>query len=260
MNHKLQCTQRVGHAFEVVALSVCEVIHRVSFPFVACAVVRGLDHAVDNWVAEVHVGVCHIYLGAQHHFAFLYFSAVHLLEQFEAFLRGAVAVRAFRSRLGGSPLLRGDFFGCLFVHVCLAFLYQADGKVPQLLEIVGGIIFVAPLESQPLDVFLDGFHIFHVFLGRIRVVKAQVAHASVLLGDSEVHADGLGMSDVQVSVGFRRETGLYSSSVLALFQVFLYNLFNEVQAFLFRTFRYVYFCHSVLSFLLFLAKVVIFSE
>lgn len=95
----------------------------------------------------------------------------------------------------------------------LSFLNQTDGEVPKLLEIIRCIIFVSPLESKPLDVFLDGFYIFHIFLGGVGVIKTQVAYAAVALGNSEVQADGLCMSDVQVSVGLRRETGLYSSAV-----------------------------------------------
>ena len=87
-----------------------------------------------------------------------------------------------------------------------------------------------PLESEPLDVFLDGFHVFHVFFGGVCVIETQVAYASVFLRDAEVEADGLGVPDVQVSVRFRRKTCLHFSSVLSFLQVFFYNLFDEIQA------------------------------
>lgn len=175
-----------------------------------------LHHAVDDGVAEVHVGVGHVYLGTEHHGSFLYFAAVHLLEQLQVFFDGAVAVGAFHTRLGGGTFLFGYLFGSLFVDVGLAFLDEADGEVPQLLEVVRSIVFVSPLVAQPLDILLDGLYIFHVFLGGVGVVETQVAYASVCGGDAEVKADGLGVSDVKVSVGLRREACLHSASVLAV--------------------------------------------
>ncbi|CCZ70572.1 uncharacterized protein BN759_02712 [Bacteroides sp. CAG:702] len=196
VGHKLQRAERVGHPFEIIALPVGEVIHRVCLPRVTRAVVRSLHHTVDNRVAEVHVRACHVNLGTEHHLAFLYLAGVHLLEQVEAFFHGAVAVRAFRSRLGRRTFLSRYLFRGLFVHIRLSFLDEADGEVPQLLEVIGRIIFISPLESQPLDVFLDRFYVFHVFLRGVGIIEAQVAYASVFLGDAEVHADGFGMSDV----------------------------------------------------------------
>ena len=62
VRNKLQCTQRVGYTFKVVALSVSEIIHRVSLPCSTRTVVRMLHNAIDNRVAEVHVGACHVNL------------------------------------------------------------------------------------------------------------------------------------------------------------------------------------------------------
>ena len=67
VRHKLQCTDGVGHALKVVALSVGKVIHGVSVPLSACAVVRCVNDAIHDGVAEVHVGVGHIQLCPQHH-------------------------------------------------------------------------------------------------------------------------------------------------------------------------------------------------
>ena len=67
---------------------------------------------------------------AEHHFALFYFTAVHFVEQFQAFLDGTVAVRALGSGLGGSAFLCRDLFGVLFVYISLSFLYQIDGEIP----------------------------------------------------------------------------------------------------------------------------------
>ena len=144
VGHKLQCAERVRHAFEEVALSVGEVVHRISLPSGTRAMVRMLHYTVDDGVAEVHVGACHVYLGTEHHGAFLNLTAVHLLEQIQCFFDRAVAVGTFHTGLGGSSFLGGNLLGSLFVDVCLAFFDEADSEVPQLLEIVGSVIFVTP--------------------------------------------------------------------------------------------------------------------
>ena len=221
------------YSFKEVALSVCEVIHRVSLPCVTGTVVRSFYHTVDNRVAEVHVRVGHVNLGTQYHLAFFNFSGIHFLEQFQAFLNRAVTIRTFRSRLGRSTFLGCNFFRGLFVYIRLSFFDKTDSEVPELLEIVGSIIFISPLEAQPLDVFLNGFYIFYIFFRRVCIIETQVTGSSVSLCDSEVQTNGFCMSDVQVSVRLWRETGLNSSTVFTFLQVFLYNLLNEIQAFLF---------------------------
>ena len=65
---------------------------------------------------------------------------------------------------------------------------------------------VGPAGDEPLDVLDDGFDVLDVLLRRIGVVHAEVAAAAVFAGDAEVEADGLGVADVEVAVGLRRET------------------------------------------------------
>ena len=78
-----------------------------------------------------------------------------------------------------------------------------------------------------MDVALDRIDVFDVLLDGVRVVEAQVALAAVFLRQSEVDADALGVSDMQVAVRFGRETGLYARFALGdrLFD----DLFEEVQ-------------------------------
>ena len=155
----------------------------------------------------------------------------------EAFLGGAVAVRAGGAGGGRRALLGGYLLGGLLVHVGQAALNEVDGQVEQLLEVVGRVIDFLPLEAEPADVFHDGIDVFHVFLHGIGVIEAEVARAAVPLGDAEVDADGLGVADVQVAVGLGRETGLHAACVAAFLQVLFYDCFDEVQAFCGRFFH-----------------------
>ena len=172
MHDKFKCTQRVSDTFEEVALSVCKVVHWVCFPLVARTVVRSLDDTVDDRVAEVHVRICHVDLGTQYHRTFFQLAAVHLVEQLQVLFDRAVTVGTVCSRLCRCPLLGGDLFGSLLVDVCFSLLDQLDSEVPELLEVVGCVIYVIPVVTQPFDVFFDGVHIFQIFFYRIGIVEA----------------------------------------------------------------------------------------
>ena len=67
MRNKFECAYRVGNAFEIIALTMCEVIHGVSVPLRPCAVMWRMYYAIHYRIAEVHVGICHIQFGAEHH-------------------------------------------------------------------------------------------------------------------------------------------------------------------------------------------------
>ena len=71
------------------------------------------------------------------------------------------------------------------------------------------------LTSKPLDIFNDGLDIFGFLLGRIRVIEPERKGAAIFLCQSVIEADTFGVSDVEVSVRFRRKSGGDSSVVLA---------------------------------------------
>ena len=66
VRHKFKCAYRVGDSFKIIALAMGEVVHGVYFPCGACAVMRGLYDAIHNRITEMHIGVSHIDLGAEH--------------------------------------------------------------------------------------------------------------------------------------------------------------------------------------------------
>ena len=62
---------------------------------------------------------------------------------------------------------------------------------------------------------------FSVLLGRVGVVKAEVGLSAVLLGEPEVDADALRVSELEVTVRLRRETCHHALNSSGL-QVVLY--------------------------------------
>ena len=226
------------YTLEIIALSVCEIVHRIDIPLASCTVVRmGGDDAVDDRITEVHVRVGHINLGTEHHLAILYLAALHGFEQAQVFLDRTVAIRRSHTGFGRRTFLLGYLLGRLLIHVGLTLLDETDGEVVELLEVVGSVIDIAPTETQPADVTLDGFYIFGVLFGRVGVVETQVADAVVFLCDTEVHANSLDVADVQVAVRLRRKTRLDTSVIHSLCEVFFYDLLNKIETF-FLLFHY----------------------
>ena len=92
------------------------------------------------------------------------------------------------------------------VDVGLAGADEMLGPFIKLLEMIGGEVeMVAPIEAEPANVLLDALDELVLLLGRVGVVEAQVATAAELLGDAEVEAHRLGVTDMEVAVGLGGE-------------------------------------------------------
>src|SRR5574344_773430 len=193
-----------------------EVIHRIGVPFCACAVVRRLDDTIDDRVAEVHVRVRHINLGAKHHTSLLNLTGVHLVKQLKRLLNRTVTIRTVNARLRRSALLRSYLLRALLIDICLTLFNQSDSEIPKLLEVVRGIILITPLIAKPLDVLLYGIHVFHILFCRVSVIETKVTNPSILLGYPEIKTDGFRMSNMQITIRFRRESCLYTTIVLSV--------------------------------------------
>ena len=102
-----------------------------------------------------------------------------------------------------------EFLGSQLADVGQALLDEFYGVGIHLVKVIGGKIEpVAPVIAQPVDVLLDGLHIFHVLLGGVGVVHAEIAQSVILLGGAEIHENGLGVADVEVAVGLGRKPGV----------------------------------------------------
>ena len=170
----------------------------------------GVAHAVHDRVAQVDVGRGHVDLGAQHQAAVRMLAVAHLAQQRERFGGRAVAPGRVDARFGQRAAVGADFVGALRVHVGVAGLDQRFGELVHVAEVVAGEIQVVvavglPVEAQPVHGLDDGVDVPLVFLLGIGVVEAQVADAAEVARQAEVHADALGVADVQVAVGLRRE-------------------------------------------------------
>src|SRR5579863_3886558 len=116
----------------------------------------------------------------------------------------------------------------MVVHISFAGLDQLHRPGIKLVKIVGGIEQTIPVEAEPANVLLNGFDILHPFLGGIGIVEAQIGVSAKLVGESEIEVDRLGMSNVQVAVGFGREAGLYPALEFVGLQVVENGVADEI--------------------------------
>ena len=121
-----------------------------------------------------------------------------------------------------------DFVGREIVHIGFSGLDQLYGKLVKLLEIIRGVqLFLAPIKTQPVDVFHDAVHVLGFFFHRVGIVEAQVARAPEGRGGFEVDRDGLDVPDVQVAVGLGREARAHVAKPPAA-QVFRHGFADEI--------------------------------
>ena len=134
----------------------------------------------------------------------------HALKQIEVFLDGAAAPRAVFARLGERTAVQAHLLRGKVVHIGHALFDELDGQLIALVEIARAKAELIPLKAQPADIGLNGLDVLHVLLGRVRIVKAEVARAAVLLRHAEIDAQRLGVPDVQIAVRFGREAGFHA--------------------------------------------------
>ena len=199
----------MADALQRVADGMRKIIHGIDAPLIARAPMLFIQDTIHGRIAHVHVGRGHIDLGSQRLGAFGKLACAHAAEQIQAFLDGTVAPGTVLA--GGSQ--RAAVFAHLIlvqlVHIGQAALDPVLGNFIAFIVIIAGVEQAArPVEAQPGDILLDGLHKLGVFLGRVGIVKAQVAQAAVFFGGQEVHDQRLAVTNVHIAVGFRRETGV----------------------------------------------------
>ena len=224
---KFERAERMRNALDCVFYGVREVVHRIDDPLVARMGVRCVANAVDDGVAHIDVGRRHIDFRTQNFFAVGKLALSHPLEQVEIFLNRTVAIGAFRTG-NAETAARLTYLLCAQIaNVRFAVLDEFDGALVHFLEIVACIVQFVPVEAEPFDVGFYAFHIFDVLFCGVGVVEAQIARAVILFFHSEVYAQRLCVTDVQISVGFGRKT---SDNLvhLARSEVFVNNFFDKV--------------------------------
>jgi hypothetical protein len=107
----------MGDTFEIIALPVGKIVHRVNTPFVSGSVVLCVYNSVHQWVAHVHVWRSHINLSPKDTVPVWKFTCLHFFENHQVFFNWPVAIWAFNAWASWSPALFADYIGRLFVNI-----------------------------------------------------------------------------------------------------------------------------------------------
>ena len=225
----LQRAQGVGDVLQGILDGMSEVVHGIDAPLVALTVMMSILDAVNDGVAHIEVAALQIDLGAQGVLALRELAVLHALEQVERLLHGTVTP----GRTGGGGSVAAvllELLGGQLTNISQSLLDQLYSELIVLFKVVRAVQHLIPLKAQPADIFLNGVHELHIFLGGVGVVKAQVALAAKLFGSAEVDAQSLAVADVQIAVGLGRETGMdgLTFKLTAFGNIFNDKLFNKV--------------------------------
>ena len=204
---KFQRADRMRDAFDRILKAVRPVVHRVNAPRVAGAVMLGMQNAIHHRVAHIQIRMRHIDLCLERSRPVGEFPCLHPRKQVKIFFDAAIAIRAVLARRSQRAAILPGLLGRQVAHIRLALLDQLNRPLIHLLEIIRcEKQTVVPVPPQPADIIHDRIDVFLLFLGRIGIVKPQIAVAAEFCRDAEIQADALGVADVQVAVRLRRET------------------------------------------------------
>ena len=178
----------------------------------------------------------HVDLRPEGHRSLGVLALAHLLEEPKILFHRTIPIGAVCPRLGERPLLRCDLLGGLLIDIGQPPLDQVDRKVIELLEVVAGVVDIAPVEAEPLDIPQDRIDILLVLLDGVGIVEADVADPAILLGDAEVHTYRLGVSDMEVAIRLRGKSRLDASVVESLPEVTLHDLLYKIERLLLAAF------------------------
>lgn len=204
-------TQGVRDVLQRINQAVGEVVGRVDLPLVGSSVVGSVEHSVGHQIPHLGVGVVEILLHSQNSLSGLVGTVPHLSELRQVLLHGSVSPGR-RHSLSSSSTLRDTsrslhLLGGLVADKGTSALNELLSKVVQLLEVVRRVGDLVGLETQPLNGLSNGSEEPLLLSLGVGVVESQVALSVVELGVAKVDGDGLGVSDMEVSVRLRGESG-----------------------------------------------------
>ena len=125
----------------------------------------------------------------------------HPFEFLEGFSDGAVSEGGFSAVF----TLLLDLFRSRVINVSLAFLDQLNGESMELIEVVGGEGDEVRVPAHPADHLFDGLDVFFFFGFGVCVIITKIALTIIGASFTEVEAHRLGVTNVEVTIGFRRE-------------------------------------------------------
>ncbi len=227
---KFQRADGLGDAFDGVRQRMREIVERINAPFIAGAVMGGMEDAVNNRISHNHIRRRHVDFRTEHLLAVRILAVLHFLEELQVFLDTSISIRTLNARMTQVAAGIVDFLARLVIHIGEAHANQAAGEFIKFREIVGREMHrFLPLEAQPLHIFQNGIHILHFFFRRVRIIKTHIRGAVIFLAQAEIQTNALHVTDVQIAIRFRRETGQHLViGIDMVLKVFIDFRFNKI--------------------------------
>ncbi len=117
VRNKFERTNAMGYVLNRIALSVCEIIHRVNTPFIPGAVMMRMFDAVHQRIAHVHVRMGHVNFGAQYLFSVFIFPRTHVGKHGQVFFHRSVSERTVCAGCCWRSFLLRNFFTRAVIHI-----------------------------------------------------------------------------------------------------------------------------------------------
>ena len=187
-----------------------KIVHRINTPCISGVVMGHMCHSVNNRISHIHIRRSHIDLCTEYFLSICKFSVLHILKQLQVLLYAAVTVGTVLTRLSQGSTILSDLLCRKVAHISLSLLNELHSGLIHLLEIIRSKEqSVIPFCPQPFYIGFDGFYKLRLLLSRVRIIKTQIELSAIFFCQSVIQQNRLGMSDVQISVGFRRKTGMH---------------------------------------------------
>ena len=200
---ELKGAQRVSDVFDRVAKAVSVVIRRVNAPEISRVRVGGILYTVSHEVAHVWIVVLHVDLASKRCLTFLVLTGAHLFEFLEVPFNRIIAGRRIEFVFAEV----GHVFFILEAHISESLFDQPHGDLVKFLEVVRRGGSCNWLVAEPSDNLCDVIDVLLALLIWIGIIIAKIRVATILLCDFEIKTNSFGVSNVQVSVWLRRESG-----------------------------------------------------
>ena len=230
----------MGNALNCIFLTVSKIIRRVYIPVATGAVMSELFHPVEYWISQIDVRRLHINFCSQRHSTLIDTALLHLFEQVQTLLDRAIAMGAVFTPLDQGAAVIAHLLRVQFTHIGKILLHQEGRPGVQLRKITRRIANVAmPLKPKPANIVdnrLDKLFALALWVG---IVKTQMAMTSVFLRQAKIDANRLGVTYMQVTVGFGRKARHHLPNLPCIYIRIDY-LLNEVD-------RFIGGCHSAVG-------------
>ena len=164
-------------------------------------------NAVQDWIAQVHIGARHINFSPQHSAAVVEKSCSHLSKKPQIGIDISIPIGAVLTGLSQCAPVSSGFIGAKITDIRQAFFDQYTGPVIERIEVARGKTDLSgPLKPKPADILLNRVNVLVTLFFGVGIVETQMAATIKTLCQAEVKTDGFRVSDVKKPVRLWRES------------------------------------------------------